>query len=124
MLVPSSDAVDALLIMAHPGIGQTLHPAMSANLKRSSWLTRVWEVATPDRTFEIKYVGRIPGYEAVLVDGRVATKVRSWVWFVPRFEFSLGSAPAVLDVRVWPWLTIRSMRLTVEGHICYEEGTD
>jgi hypothetical protein len=95
---------------------------MIATLKRSSWLSRVWEVPTPDKVFVVEYVGRVPGYEAVLVDGSVVAKKMSWIWFIPRFEFSLQGIPGVLEVRVWPWFTIRSMRLVIADQISYEEG--
>jgi hypothetical protein len=95
---------------------------MRAALIRSSWLRRVLEVRTDDGWFLVEYNGRGLGYESVWVNGELALSSTSLMWFVPRFDFSLGPRPAVVEVRVWPWLTIRSFRLTVDDVVLYAEG--
>jgi hypothetical protein len=69
----------------------------------------------------VEYDGRGLGYEDVSVDGLVLRR-RSWWWFVPRFEFKLGGHPSVVEVRVWPWLSFRSLVLRVSDRVVYAEG--
>lgn len=96
---------------------------MLANLMQSSWLCRTWDVSTPERTFVIQCYGRGIGYEAVSVDGSIVVLARSWglSWITPRVEFSLEQTPCFLEIRIWPWLSVRSLRLAIGGHVCYEE---
>jgi hypothetical protein len=94
---------------------------MSARLIRSGWLLRGIEVAMPDGIHFVEYDGRGFGYEQVTVDGLVIRK--SWYWFVPRFEFKLGGYPGSVEVRVWPWLLLRSLVLRVGDRVLYAEGT-
>ena len=77
---------------------------------------------TPVGTFVITYSGRGQGYESVVVNGVVVAKTRSSAWFVPRFDFPLGPLPASVEVRVWPWLVLRAVRLRIANEVCYAEG--
>jgi len=56
----------------------------------------------------------------VSVDGLVIRK--SWYWFVPRFEFKLGGRTSAIEIRVWPWLLLRSLVLRVSDRVLYAEG--
>jgi hypothetical protein len=94
---------------------------MSARLIRGGWLLRGVEVSMFDGVHFVEYNGRGFGYEQVSVDGVVIRK-RSWYWFVPRFEFWLGGHPGVVEVRVWPWLSFRSLVLRVGDRVVYAEG--
>jgi hypothetical protein len=96
---------------------------MTAQLIKSSWLSRTWEISTPDGKFTVQYSGLGFGNEKISVNGKVTVKKSSLLWFVPRFEFPLGQAPAILEIRVWPWLAIRSLLLNVNGEDCYREGS-
>src|SRR5262249_25430763 len=96
--------------------------AMRATAIESSWLRRVLEVHTDEGWFLVEYNGRGFGYESVYVNGELALASTSLAWFVPRFDFRMGPHPAVVEVRVWPWLTIRSFRLTVDDAVLYAEG--
>ncbi len=98
---------------------------LSATLVRSGWLSRVFRVETGAGIFEVEYQGASFG-EWVLVDGvRVG---RGGIWHTsmvaPHVGFRLGSAPflAEIDVRAWPWLTMRAFRLVVAGKVLYSEG--
>lgn len=98
---------------------------LSATLVRRGWLSRVFRVETSAGTFEVEYRGAALG-EWVLVDGvRVG---RGGIWHTsmvaPHVGFRLGSAPflAEIDVRAWPWLTVRAFRLVVAGKVLYSEG--
>src|SRR5687767_9065148 len=109
---------------------------MKATLRRKSWLFREWEVSVPTGHFRIAYsghghtfegggldvVGRSYRFQSVRVDGIIVVKTRRVFWYVPRFDFSLGGLPATVEVRVWPWLALRAIRLHVGGDVCYTEG--
>ena len=96
-------------------------PIMSARLIRRGWLLRGIELWLSDGVHLVEYNGRGFGYEQVSVDGAVIRK--SWYWFVPRFEFKVGGFPSVVEVRVWPWLLLRSLVLRVGDRAVYAEGT-
>ena len=94
---------------------------MSARLIRRGWLLRGIEVSMSDGVHFVEYNGRGFGYEYVSVDGVVIRK-RSRLWFVPRFEFKIGGYPGDADVRVWPWVLLRSLVLRVGDRVVYAEG--
>ncbi len=94
---------------------------MSARLIRRGWLLRGIEISLSDGIHSVEYNGRGLGYEQVSFDGAVIRK--SWYWFVPRFEFKLGGYPSVVEVRVWPWLLLRTLVLRVGDRVVYTEGT-
>ena len=87
-----------------------------------SWLYRALEVCAPWGEFFVEYDGRGLGYESVYVNGRLANRRRSPLWFVPHFEFDLGGHRACLDLRFWPWCTLRSISLSVGQHLVYAGG--
>ena len=96
---------------------------MKAALEARAWLRRRLRVDTPDGPFVVEYSGRGIGSESVWING---TRIRGrgdGLWFAPLFEFPLGSVPAAVEVRVWPWLAIRSFHLVVGGEVLYGEGT-
>lgn len=96
---------------------------MNARLVKSAWLLRRIEVVAPDgRRYLVEYNGRGAGYESVRVNGSEVCRDRSQFWFVPRFCFRLGVTPAVVAVRVWPWLALRSVYLWVDGALLCAEG--
>jgi hypothetical protein len=93
-----------------------------ANLKQKRVHYRCFDVATPEGRFVVEYNGQGMGNERVLVDGQVAARGHSTWWYAPHFRFRIGSADAVLAVRFWPWLTLRWLKLIVDGRIIYSEG--
>jgi hypothetical protein len=95
---------------------------MSARLIRRGWLIRGIEISMSDGVHFVEYNGWGFGYEKVAVDGTVIRK-RSWYWFVPHFEFKVGGYPSSVEVRVWPWCSLRSLVLRVGGQVVYAEGT-
>ena len=95
---------------------------MEARLKDKGWLRRTLAVSTADGSYTVEYSGRGAGYETVAVNNEIVVGETSNAWFVPQFEFKLGTMPAVLDVRVWPWLAVRSLTLSVGGTVLYNEG--
>src|SRR5262245_41812735 len=96
---------------------------MRATLLRRSWLRRVLRVETAEGAFTVAYNGR-GGWdgEAIYVDDQLAAHNPS-LWFGPVFMFSLGEQLAAVEIRAWPWLTIRSFHLLVEDEVLYAEGT-
>lgn len=94
---------------------------LTARLTRSGWLHRAIEVTLPDGRHVVEYDGRGIGFEQVSVDGAVIRQT-CWYWFVPRFEFKIGGWASVVEVRVWPWLSLRSVVLRVGDQVAYAEG--
>jgi hypothetical protein len=101
---------------------------MQSELVSKSWLYRSIDVFTPDDTIRVEYdgIGLNGGefsYECVLVNGVVAARSRGWLSLVSRFTFDLGSLPAVLEVHTWPWLTLKTLRLSVDSELVYDDAT-
>jgi hypothetical protein len=94
---------------------------ITARVRHRSWLWRVLDVVTPQGNYIVEYNGRGIGIETVYVNVELAARRTSFLWFVPSFRFQLGEYVAVLDVRVWPWLTLREMSLRIEGGLVYDE---
>lgn len=94
---------------------------MNGTLLSKGMLSRRIEAVTPEGRFVVEYQGGGMGFEQVLVDGVVAARTRSTRWFVPWFDFRVGSLPALIEVQVWPWLSIKSLKLTVGGATLYSE---
>ena len=91
-------------------------------MSRKSWLFLEWEVSIPAGNFRVTYSGHGYGFESVRVDDVIVVKTRSVLWYVPKFEFTIGGLPATVEVRVWPWLMLRSIRLRVGDEVFYTEG--
>ncbi len=86
---------------------------MKCTLQKKAWLYRQYEIETPEGRFKVEYDGRGMGFESVLVEGQVAERRQSLVWFEPTFEFVVGSLPAQMEVRVWAWFQIKSIKIIV-----------
>jgi hypothetical protein len=93
-----------------------------AELAKARWLYRAIQVETPEELFLVEYNGWGLGYETVSVNGQVVSRETGVLWFAPRFKFFVGNRPAVVRVRVWPWLTLRSLELFIDGWCVYAEG--
>lgn len=92
-----------------------------ANLMERKWLWRNFHVVTADGVFEVTYNGKGAGYEEVLVDGEVVCRVPSHFWYVPKFDFRIGSTPAQIKVKVSGLLQISSFDLIVNQTAVYSE---
>jgi hypothetical protein len=90
-------------------------------LDEKGWLYRAFDVTTPEGTYRVTYNGRGLGNESVTVNGEFAAGAVSGMWFIPEFSFAVGSIPALLKVRVWPWFAIRSLELIMDGQSVYSE---
>ena len=94
---------------------------VTARLDEKGWLYRALQVATPEGTYRVTYNGRGLGYESVSVNGELAASRASTLWYVPEFYFPVGSMYALVKVRVWPWLSLRSFELIINGESVYSE---
>ena len=92
-----------------------------AHLVRRSRLQRAVEVALPEGVFLVEYIGSRIGYEFIQVRPGERFREMSWLWFVPRFDFDVGGRPAILEVRVAPWLSVWSFSLQIDEVIVYDE---
>src|SRR5918997_6287706 len=92
-----------------------------ATLIEKKWLFRRLNVVTPDGIFEVAYDGTGAGYESVLIDGNLAVKTISYLWYVPEFNFQIGSLPANIQVRISWKLGISFFSLTVNGQQLFSE---
>jgi hypothetical protein len=99
---------------------------MRATLLSSSWLWRKLRVELPEADFQVVYSAWGMGHETVYVDDEIAERVSNMslnpVRFVPVFVFPIGRRLGTVEVRVWPWLTMRSFHLIVDGEVLYGEG--
>ena len=92
-----------------------------ANLMEKRWLWRSFHVVTNEGVYEVIYNGKGTGYEEVTVNGETACRMSSVLWYVPRFDFNIGSAAAQINVKVSPLLQIVSFDLSVSGTEIYSE---
>lgn len=94
---------------------------MKAYLQKKSWLKWTFIVETESGSFTVRYNGLGAGYEEVLVNNKVAARVRSYSLMEPRIKFFMGRHKAVIEVRPSLWLSIRSFTFIVDGEILYSE---
>jgi hypothetical protein len=73
----------------------------------------------PDGEFRVEYSGRSLMHERIFVNGQTVVQRRISSWFRPVSRFFAGSRPAAIALRVWPWLTIRSFHLLIDGQVLY-----
>lgn len=93
----------------------------AATLIEKKWLYRRFEVLTPHGVTEVIYDGRGIGYESVLIEGQpILSKTSVW-WYIPEFSFNVGEYSGEISVRVWAWLSIKSLSLQVDNQILYSE---
>ena len=93
-----------------------------ANLIEKKWLWRTFHVVTPEGTFEVVYDGKGLGFEEVLVNGETACRMSSLFWYVPRFDFVIGSFASQINVKVSPLLQISAFDLIVNDELVYNEA--
>lgn len=92
-----------------------------ANLIERSRLTRKFNVVTNEGLYEVVYDGTGMGYEQIVVNNEIACRTTSYLWYVPKFEFGIGSAPARVEVGISLWLQISRFDLIVAGVNLYSE---
>ena len=97
---------------------------METKLLSRQWLKRIIEVTEGETVTMIVYSGRGIGSEKVAVNGTETTDRTRLLWFVPRFEIASGEDKYVFQVRVWPWLALRSLTIEKNGAQIYAEGSE
>lgn len=79
------------------------------------WLYRKFLLIIDGNSYCIEYYGRGAGYEYVALDGSAVAGGTSQPWFIPTFTFEIEQHRIVLNIRVWAWLMIRSVKITLDG---------
>lgn len=92
-----------------------------ANLIEKKWLWRSFHVVTGDGVFEVAYNGKGTGYEEVTVNGEIACRMQSLLWYEPQFDFKIGNANAQINVKVSALMQIISFNLIVGDAEIYSE---
>ncbi len=87
-------------------------------------MKRVIEVTEGETVTMLVYSGRGIGSEKVAINGVETTDRSRLLWFVPRFEIASGEDKYVFQVRVWPWLALRSLTIEKNGAQIYAEGSE
>jgi len=93
----------------------------NAELLEKRWLFRVVNLTTSKGNFKITYFGKGMGYECVFVNDDLVSKKDSSLWYVPKFDFNYQGINISVNVRIYPWLTIRKFWIEVENKIVYSE---
>ena len=93
----------------------------NTELLEKRWLFRVVDLATSKGDFKITYFGKGMGYECVFVNDELVSKKDSHLWYVSKFEFNFQGMNISVNVRVYPWLTIRKFWIEVDNNIVYSE---
>ncbi len=73
------------------------------------WLERTIEIELIDRSVRITYSGRTFGFGSAFIDEAPLAASRSRFWFAPKFETFLDGNHYEIEIRVWPWLAVRSL---------------
>lgn len=81
----------------------------------SKWLYRKLLLTIDGNSYCVEYNGRGAGYEYVALDGNAIAGGTSQPWFIPSFSFNIQQHRIILNVRVWAWLSIRSLKISVDG---------
>lgn len=87
--------------------------------EKASWLRRALRVRVASDEYPVVYSGRSLTHERIFVDGRLAAQYRVSSWFRPVTRFLIGQRTAEATVRVWPWLTMRSFHLLIDGRVVF-----
>ena len=93
----------------------------NAELLESRWLFRSVNLETNKGNFKITYFGKGIGYECVFVNEELVSKKDSKLWYVPKFNFKHKGVNFSINVRVYPWLTIRKFWIDIDNQTVYSE---
>lgn len=93
----------------------------NSQLIEKKWLFRRVNVKTAKGNFNIAYFGSGLGYECVFVNDELVSRKDSKYWYVPNFNFNYQGLNFSVNVRVYPWMTIRQFWIEIDGKIIYSE---
>ncbi|HRH44867.1 MAG TPA: hypothetical protein PKY82_24730 [Pyrinomonadaceae bacterium] len=91
-------------------------------LLKKGWLYRKILINTSDNSFIITYFGKGMGYECVFLDDKIMAKSISVWWYCPQLSFKFGEIDFSVNVRVYPWLTLRKFWIEVNNEVVYSES--
>ena len=97
---------------------------LRAHLAIKGRVYRCIEIDAGPEKFHLEYAGMGNGYECVLVNGNVVAFKNTIFWYNPEFQLRIGTLPAMIKVRFWPWMYLRSFSFEIDGHIVYSEPND
>jgi len=97
---------------------------MEAVLKKRGWLKRIVEINDGNKTLLLTYNGRGSGCESASIQGDILVEKSkaSLTWFVPEFDLTYKEDKYLVEVKVWPWLALRSIMIKKNGNLIYSEG--
>jgi hypothetical protein len=93
----------------------------NTSLLEKRWLFRVINLTTSKGNFKVTYFGKGMGYECVFINDELVSKQDSSLWYVPKFNFNYQGMNISVNVRIYPWLTIRKFWIEVDNKIVYSE---
>ena len=97
---------------------------MRVFITSQGWLKRTIEIELFDRSVRIDYSGLIFGFGSACIDGMPLVSGSSRFWFAPKFEALLDGIHYEIEVRVWPWLAVRSLSVSVGEKRVFLEGDE
>lgn len=71
----------------------------NGKLVSSGWLYRKVHIFEPIDAM-IEYSARLPGFDQVKLNGRVAQRILIWFWFATRFDFSVPTSQGPVRVQI------------------------
>ena len=95
---------------------------MKVEINNNTWLKRTLRIEINKYIFNLEYNGRGLGKEEVMLNGVSLNRQSSITWFAPTFEIKNNNDTFKVEIRVWPWLSIRSMYVFLNNDIIYKEG--
>ena len=95
---------------------------MITKLVNKGWLYRKLETSIKDKTLEIEYSGKGLGSEMLAVNGNEIKLLSAGIWYIPKFDVDFDGCSVKVEIRVWPWLALRSFVVSVDDKTIYREG--
>mgnify|MGYP000235112444 CR=1 FL=1 len=95
---------------------------MNYRVTESKWLYRRVEIELEDSDLELVYSSLSVGSERIMVNRNVCEIVSDGAWYIPYFDIEVDGKHIEVEARVWPWISLRSLLVTVDGELVYSEG--
>lgn len=114
---------------------------VTVRLRRRFWLDRSFLIAASRGEYRLDYDARSESITVWLerrleggawvadrrylqtIQRRDVAQVRGYhFWFQPHYIFALGSLWVQLDVRIWPWFTMKGFMIRIGEMVAYAEG--
>ena len=93
---------------------------MDNQLLTKGWLKREIKISGCEEA--ITYSGRGIGTEKVCIGESEFVSQSEYDWFVPEFDFEHNDSHYNVQVRVWPWIALRSLEVHQNERLIYSEG--